>query len=239
VKNIIGGHRLRNKILLALPDNERAATFPKLEFVSLPSCTVLAETGAPIEFGYFVNAGLASVLHIMANKKTIEVGLCGREGFVGLPLTVGFTTSSGHVLMRVAGNAFRICAKDLVATLRQCPRLAIALQRYSQEMGLQSAQLAACHRQHNVDERLARWLLMSQDRLGDDSVLLTQDALSQILGTRRATVTDALSILRKAGLITHKRGTVDIEDRRSLEKAACECYETMIRQAKKWRVETA
>jgi CRP-like cAMP-binding protein len=239
MKSIIGGHRLRNKILLALPKNERGAVFPKLEFVSLPSCTELAEKGAPTKFGYFVNAGLASVLHIMANKKTIEVGMCGREGFIGLPLTVGFTTSCAHVLMQVAGNAFRIRAKDLVATLRQCRSLAIALLRFSQEMGLQSAQLAACHRQHHVDERLARWLLMSQDRLGRESVLLTQAALSQILGTRRVTVTEALSVLRKAGLITHKRGTVNIEDRRRLEEAACECYETMIRQVRKWRVETA
>jgi CRP-like cAMP-binding protein len=238
MKNIIGGHRLRNKILLALPDDERAAIFPKLEFVSLPSCTVLTEKGAPIEFAYFVNAGLASVLHIMDNKKMTEVGLCGSEGFVGLPLTVGFTTSSAHVLMQVAGNALRINAKDLVVTLRQCPSLAIALQRFSQEMGLQSAQLAACHRQHNVDERLARWLLMSQDRQGG-SVLLTHDALSQILGTRRATVTEALSVLQKARLITNKRGTVKIEDRLRLEEAACECYETMTRQVKKWHVETA
>ena len=206
MKKIIGGHRLRNKILLALPDDERAAIFPELEFVSLPPLTVLVKKGAPIKFAYFVNAGLASVVSNMANKKTIEVGMCGREGFVGLPLTVGFTTSSTHVLMQVAGDAFRIRAKDLVVTLRQCPSLAIALQRFSQEMGLQSAQLAACHRQHNVDERLARWLLMSQDRLGGDSVLLTQDALSQILGTRRVTVTEALSVLRRAGLITQKRG---------------------------------
>ncbi len=93
MKNIIGGHRLKNTILLALPDSERAAIFPKPEFVSLPSLTVLAEKGAPIKFAYFVNAGLASIVSNMANNKTIEVGVCGTEGFVGLPLTVGFSTS--------------------------------------------------------------------------------------------------------------------------------------------------
>ena len=239
MKNIIGGHRLKNKILLALPDDERAAIFPELEFVSLLPLTVLVEKGAPIKFAYFVNAGLASVVSNMANKKTIEVGVCGSEGFVGLPLTVGFATSSAHVLMRVAGNAFRIRAKDLVVTLRQCPSLAIALQRFSQEMALQSAQLAACHRQHNVDGRVARWLLMSQDRLGGDSILLTQEALSRILGTRRASVSKSLSVLQRAGLITYKRGTIKFENRRRLEEAACECYETMTRQVKKWHVETA
>jgi CRP-like cAMP-binding protein len=239
MKNIIGGHRLRNKILLALPDDERAAIFPKLEFVSLTPLTVLVEKGAPIKFAYFVNAGLASVVSNMANKKTIEVGLCGREGFIGLPLAAGFTTSSAQVLIQVQGSAFRIAATNLVVALRLCPTLAIRLQRFSQEMGLQSAQLAACNRLHNVDERLARWFLMSQDRLGDDSIPLTQGALSHILGTRRATITNAVSVLQKAGLITCKRGTVKIENRLRLEEAACECYETMTRQVKKWHVETA
>ncbi len=239
MKNIIGGHRLRNKILLALPDDERAAIFPKLEFVSLPTLTVLVEKGAPIKFAYFLNAGLASLINIMANKKRTEVGLCGREGFIGLPLAAGFTTSSAQVLMQVQGSAFRIAATNLVVALRLCPILAIRLQRFSQEMGLQSAQLAACNRQHNVDERLARWLLMSQDRLGGDSIPLTQEAFSHILGTRRATVTDAISVLQKAGLITCEHRTVKIEDRLRLEEAACECYETMTRQVKKWHVETA
>jgi CRP-like cAMP-binding protein len=239
MKKIIDGHHVRNKILLALRKNERDAVFPRLEFVSLPSGTVLTETGALIQFAYFVNAGLVSMLNVMANNRTTEVGLCGRESFIGLPLTVGFTTSSAQVLVQVVGGAFRISAKDLVVALRQCPRLAIALQRFSQEMGLQSAQLAACHRQHNVDERLARWLLMSQDRLRGDSILLTQEVLSHILGTRRATVTDAVRVLQTAGLITYKRGTVKIEDRLRLEEAACECYETMTRQVKKWHVETA
>jgi CRP-like cAMP-binding protein len=239
MKNIIGGQRLRNKILLALPDDERTAIFPKLEFVSLPPFTVLVEKGARIKFAYFVNAGLVSVLNIMANKKTTEVGLCGREGFVGLLLTVGFTTSSYHVIVQVAGNAFRIKSKDFVVALRQCPSLAIALQRFSHEMALQSTQLAACHLQHSADERLARWLLMSQDRLGGDCIPLTQTALSHLLGTRRATVSDAVSVLQTAGLMTYKRGTVKIEKRLRLEEAACECYEAMTRQVKNWHVETA
>jgi CRP-like cAMP-binding protein len=239
MKNIIGGHRLRNKILLALPDDERAAIFSKLEFVSLPPLTVLVEKGAPIKFAYFVNAGLASVVSNMANKKTIEVGVCGKEGVVGLPLTVGFTTSSTQALVQVSGSAFRMSAEDFVVVLRQCPSLAIALQRFSQEMGLQAAQLAACNLLHELDERLARWLLMSQDRLGSDCIPLSQTALSHLLGTRRASVSVAASILQTAGLITYKRGTVKIENRLRLKEAACECYETMTRQVRKWHVETA
>jgi CRP-like cAMP-binding protein len=106
-------------------------------------------------------------------------------------------------------------------------------------MALQSTQLAACHLQHSADERLARWLLMSQDRLGGDCIPLTQTALSHLLGTRRATVSDAVRVLQTAGLMTYKRGTVKIEKRLRLEEAACECYEAMTRQVKNWHVETA
>jgi CRP-like cAMP-binding protein len=237
VTNLIGGQRVRNKILLALPKNEHDAVFRKLEFVSLPSGAVLTVKDAPIKFAYFVNAGLVSVLTVMANNKTAEVGLCGREGFVGLPLTVGFTTSSSQVLMQVSGSAFRMSAEDFVVALRQCPSLAIALLRFTQEMGLQAAQLAACNRLHDVDQRLARWLLMSQDRLGGDSISLTQDAFAGILGTRRATVSAGAGILKKAGIITYASGELTIKDRPLLEKAACECYGVMMQRIKKWHAE--
>jgi CRP-like cAMP-binding protein len=237
IANLIGGQRVRNKILLALPKNEHDAIFPKLEFVSLSLGTVLTVKNAPIKFAYFVNAGLASVLTVMANNKSAEVGLCGKEGVVGLPLTVGFATSSTQALVQVSGSAFRTSAEHFVVALRQCPSLAIALQRFSQEMGLQAAQLAACNLLHETDERLARWLLMAQDRVGNESIPFTHDALSLMLGTRRATVTVAAGILQKAGVITYKRGVVTIEDRTLLEEASCECYEVLTKQIKKWRSE--
>lgn len=233
----IDGQSIRNGILLALPSDERAALFSKLEFVSLPVRTVLNEVGKPIQFAYFMNDGLASILSISSKAKSVEVGLCGREGFVGLPLVAGFGTSPTRAIVQVAGSAFRITSKNLVAALRECPRLAVALQRFVQEMALQSSQVAACNRLHEVDERLARWLLMSQDRLDGNNVALTQEFLAHMLGTRRASVTVAAGVLQKAGLITYKRGAVKIESRRRLEKAACECYEILIRQLKNWRAE--
>jgi CRP-like cAMP-binding protein len=160
------GQQVQNKILLGLPKCEWAALFSKLKFVSLPIRTVLNQIAEPIKFGYFMNDGLASVLSIMGDGKSVEVGLCGREGFVGLPLVAGFSTSPTRVIVQVAGSAFRVSAKDLIAALRDCPGLATALQRFTQELGLQSSQVAACNRLHDVDERLARWLLMSQDRFG-------------------------------------------------------------------------
>ncbi len=234
----INGQQVRNRILLALPSDECAALFSKLEFVSLPVRTVLNEVGEPVKFAFFMNDGLASVLSMTSDGKSVEVGLCGREGFVGLPVVAGFSTSPTRVIVQVAGSAFRISAKHLLIALKDCPKLAISLQRFVQEMGLQSTQVAACNRLHEVDERMARWLLMSQDRLGGDDIPLTQEFLAHMLGTRRASVTVAAGILQKAGLITYRRGAVKIENRDQLENAACECYEILVRQAKNWRAES-
>jgi CRP-like cAMP-binding protein len=118
--------------------------------------------------------------------------------------------------------------------LPKCPELKKRLYRYTLELALQGAQLAACNRLHEVDERLARWLLMSQDRVKDSNLMLTQESLSMMLGTRRASVTIAAGILQKAGLITYRRGNVKIEKRAELENAACECYRVINKQLKIW-----
>ena len=235
----VHGRQMHNKILLALPNAEYTAIFSKLEFVSLPTPTVLNEVAEPIKFAFFLNAGLASILSITADGKSVEVGLCGREGFVGVPLTAGFHSSPTRVIMQVGGSGFRLATKDLLVALRECPQLATGLQRFAQELALQSSQVAACNRLHEVDERLARWLLMSQDRLGGDIVPLTQEFLAHMLGTRRASVTVAAGILQKAGLITHTRGAVKIESRTRLEGAACECYGIMTEQIRRWHSEAS
>ncbi len=231
------GKQVQNKILLDLPGEECGVLFSKLKFVSLPVSTVLNEAGQPIKFVYFMNGGLASILTTAGNGKTVEVGLCGKEGFVGLPLAAGFSSSPTKIFVQVGGNGFRVNAKDFAAVLRKCPQLGGALQRFALELALQSSQVAACNRLHEVDERLARWLLMSQDRLGGDIVPLTQEFLSHMLGTRRASVTVAAGILQKAGLITYVRGAIKIENRAKLEEASCECYRIMVEQIKKWQAE--
>jgi CRP-like cAMP-binding protein len=228
---------VHNTILQGLPDHECTAIFSKLDFVSLPTPTVLNEADEAIKFAFFVNDGLASVLAVMEDGKSVEVGLCGKEGFVGLPLISGLVTSSTRVIMQVSGSAFRISAENLAISLKECPALVKALNLFSREQSLQTAQVAACNRLHEVEERLARWLLMCHDRLGGDIVPLTQDFLAHMLGTRRASVTVAAGILQKAGLIAYSRGTVKIIDRKNLEDASCECYETIVRQTQKWRTE--
>ena len=232
-----GDQKVQNTILQSLPANEFEAVYPKLVFFDLPKHALLNEIAEPIEWAYFVNSGLASFLNVMADGKSVEVGLAGKEGFVGVPLLAGFTTSPSRAVMQVDGSALRISPVDLQSALKVCPNLNRSLQRFGQVLGMQATQVAACNRLHEVDQRLARWLLMSQDRLTGDVVPLTQETLANMLGTRRASVTEAAGILQKAGLITYHRGDVKIDDRRGLEAASCECYVAMQRLAEKWRGE--
>jgi CRP-like cAMP-binding protein len=193
--------------------------------------------GSPIAFGWFLNGGLGSILNVMSTGKSVEVGLSGHEGFVGIPLIAGLRSSPTRIVMQVAGSGYRISAKALTGVLRRCPQLAKSLQRYAQELVLQATHVAACNRLHEVEQRLARWLLMSQDRLGGDIVPLTQEFLAHMLGTRRASVTVAAGILQDEGFITYTRGRVQIKKRRSLEKATCECYAIIKQQSRRWQKE--
>jgi CRP-like cAMP-binding protein len=226
-----------NLILLGLPANELSAVGRKIEFVELPTHTVLHEAGEPLTHAYFINSGLASVLSVMTDGKSVEVGLAGKEGFVGLPLVVGLSSSPTQVIMQVGGSAYQMTAADFKEVLSHSPALEKKLNRYAQSMGMQATHVGACNRLHEVDERLARWLLMSQDRLGGDVVPLTQEFLAHMLGTRRASVTVAAGILQKAGFITYNRGSVRIDDRSGLEDAACECYASIRQQTEKWEKE--
>ena len=228
------GHAVYNTILLDLPDQQREVVYTKLDFVPLPTHTVLNEMAEPIKFVYFVNSGLASILNVMSDGKSVEVGLSGKEGFVGLPLIVGFATSPTQAVMQIEGSGFKMSVRDFLSILPACPQLEKSLNRYSQELALQTTQIAACNRLHELEERLARWLLMSQDRVDSPVFSLTQEFLAHMLGTRRASVTVAAGILQKAGLITYKRGQVKIEDRAGLESAACECYRQLNQQMKNW-----
>jgi CRP-like cAMP-binding protein len=230
---------LRNEILLSLPPRECAVLLSQVEFVEMRSYDLLNDVGEPIEFCYFMNSGMTSILTMMGDGKQVEVGLTGKEGFVGLPLIVGLKTSATRAIVQITGSAFRLGAPQMLQALDKCPQLVRRLNRYAQELAMQATQVAACNRLHEVEERLARWLLMSQDRVGGEVVPLTQEFLSHMLGTRRASVTVAAGILQKAGLIKYARGSVAITNRSKLEDAACECYEIINRQTQTWRDEAS
>ena len=221
-----------------MPREEFKVIFPKLELVPLALHSILNEAAKPIAYCYFMRTGLASILTVLASGKIVEVGLTGAEGFVGLPLVAGLKSSASRVIVQVAGSAFRIKAGDMIVALADCPALRKSLGQFGQEVGVQSAQIAACNRLHNANQRLARWLLMSQDRLGGNQVRLTQEFLAHMLGMRRASVTVALGFLQRAGLIAYGRRAVKIEDRQGLEAAACECYVSITQQHKRWRKES-
>jgi CRP-like cAMP-binding protein len=227
-----------NLILRSLPRAECAEIFSSLEFVRLKLHQVLHEAGEAIKSAYFMNDGMCSVLTVQPDGESVEVGLIGREGFVGLPVIFGFKTSALRVITQGDGSAYRVDVAILKNLLPQCPALERQLQRYAMILGIQSTQLAACNRLHDVEERLARWLLMSFDRIGNKTLPLTQEFLAQMLGTRRSTVSVAASILQKAGMISYTRGNVVILNKSKLEDAACDCYQIIQQQKNRWQSET-
>ncbi len=229
------GNHIQNEILLNLPPKELAIVTPKLEFVRLKSHQVLLEAGETIKSAYFCNSGMFSVLTVMPDGKSVEVRLIGKEGFLGVPLLAGFRTSHTRAVVQVEATAFRISAEHFRVAVRQLPTFEWLAQRYGQLAALQVAQIAACNRLHEVTERLARWLLMSHDRIGSDRLPLTHDFLAQILGTRRSSVSIAAGILQEGALIHYARGETTILDRQGLERAACDCYEQLKRQTAEWQ----
>lgn len=231
------GREIGNLILRSLPRKESALILPALEFVRLRLHQVLHEAGETIKSGYFLNEGLGSVLASQPDGKNIEVGLIGKEGFVGLPVIFGFKTSVLRVVTQADATGYRVDVGAMLAMLPQCPELERQIQQFSMILAMQSTQLAACNRLHNVVERLARWLLMSQDRIGGKILPLTQEFLSQMLGTRRASVTIAAGALQKTGMISYSRGSVSILNRRALEEASCDCYGVIEQQKRKWQAE--
>lgn len=232
------GNSVSNKILLGFSLKERSQVLPRLEFVRLKLHQVLHEAGETIKSGYFVNSGLMSILAVQPDGKTVEVGLIGREGFAGLPLLVGYRDSPTRVMTQGDGTAYRCDAETLKQLIRQYPELEKRLHRFAHQLAMQTTQIAACNRLHDVVSRLARWILMSQDRILSSRLPLTQEFLAQMLGSRRASVTVAAGVLQKAGLIAYTRGSVTILNRPKLEEAACDCYAVVQQQLKTWEAET-
>jgi CRP-like cAMP-binding protein len=228
------GNPIQNQILLGIPPEERKRIVPKLELQHMRTHHVLHQPGATIKSAYFANTGLVSILSVLPDGRSVEVGLVGKEGFIGIPLLAGFHTSPTRAIAQIAATVFRIEAETLIRLLAQCPVLERRLQQFAQIMSMQVTQLATCNRLHEVNERLARWLLMSADRIDSNAVPLTQEFLGQMLGARRSSVTVAAGALAKAGMITYNRGDVKILDRPRLEEAACECYGIMVRQTAEW-----
>jgi CRP-like cAMP-binding protein len=215
---------IQNKILAALPAGEYERLRGRLTPVPLPLGETLYHQDERIEYVYFVNVGVVSHVTHLEDGGSVEVGLVGREGVVGLPIALGDDVSPNHALVQIAGGGVRMDAAALREELRGGGRLQSLLLRYALAMHKQTSQTAACNRGHNLGERLARWLLMCQDRVGGDELGLTQEFIAQMLGTRRSGVSEAAILLQAAGLIRYTRGRITVLDREGLEEFACECY---------------
>jgi CRP-like cAMP-binding protein len=214
-----------NRLLAALPGKECRQLIDELEQVTLTYGEVLYEPGDEIRYVYFPNDCLVSLLTLVDRHQALEVGLIGREGMVGVPLALEINISPVRALVQGTGTAMRMPAALFLKELRQSHALQRELHRYTYSLMTQITQTAACNRFHVVEARLARWLLMTQDRMQANTFRLTQEFLSQMLGVRRVGVTKAARTLQQNKLVSYSRGNITILDRQGLEAAACSCYE--------------
>ncbi|HEU4457191.1 MAG TPA: Crp/Fnr family transcriptional regulator [Longimicrobium sp.] len=214
----------RNRLLAALPPDELRRVLDRLEPVELELRKVVVEPNRPIEHVHFVESGIVSIVSLMADGSAIETATVGNEGMVGLPVFLDAGSMAAQAFVQVAGHGYRMAAADLREEVRRGGALAGALGRYTQALFTLLAQASACNRKHTVDERCARWLLLTHDRAGGDTFELTHLFLSQMLGVRRASVTEVAGRLQAAGFIDYRRGRITVLDRPGLESASCECY---------------
>lgn len=214
----------RNRILAALPQDELDRILPALERVDLPLRQVLSDPNRPIHHVCFPEAGVVSIVGVMRDGAAVETATVGVEGMVGTPLFLGTDRMAAQAFVQVAGWGYRMSADAFRAELAMGGALARRLALYTQALITLMSQNAACNRLHPAEQRCARWLLLTADRVGDGTVDLTHFFLSQMLGVRRATVTEIAGGLQERGLIEYSRGRITIVDRPGLEAASCECY---------------
>ena len=218
---------IENSLLAAIPGKAYRRLLGGLEPVSLKFGEVLCEPGQTIRHVYFPGASLVSLLTLADGHLALEVGLIGREGMVGVPLVLGHHVSLVRALVQGEGTALRMTSAAFLKEFRHNPLLQRELYRYIHALMAQISQTAACNRFHVVQQRLARWLLMTHDRVKSDQFRMTQEFLGHMLGVRRVGVTKAAQALQKRSLIGYSRGNITILDRKGLEAAACECYEVV------------
>ena len=214
-----------NSVLAALPRKAYLALLPRLAPVALVFGDVLYEPGEAIRHVYFPGRSVVSLLTLVDGHPALEVGLVGREGMVGVPLALGIGVSPVRAVVQGAGSALQMSATGFRKALASGVPLQRALHRYAHALMAQITQTAACNRFHLVEERLARWLLMTRDRLCSGEFHLTHEFLSHMLGVRRVGVTEAARGLQQRGLIDYSRGNIRILDDAGLEAASCSCYE--------------
>lgn len=215
---------LMNHLIAALPADEFIRLKPNLEPVSLALGEVIYESGEQLEYIYFPTTAIISLLYIMENGSTAEIGMAGNDGLVGIALYMGGSTTPSRAIVQSAGNAFRMPSRALKDEFSRGGVFQKILLRYTQSLMTQISQTAVCNRLHTVEQQLCRWLLINHDLLQTNKLIMTHDLIANMLGVRREGVSIAAGNLQKKGLIKYVRGTITMLDRDALELAACECY---------------
>ncbi|GAP94125.1 Crp/Fnr family transcriptional regulator [Leptolyngbya sp. NIES-2104] len=217
----------RNRLLAALPKSEYNQFLPYFEPVCLEMKQVLHEPQDSIEFIYFVNEGIVSQLTVLDDSAAVEIATIGNEGMVGLPVFLGVNKSNVRALVQIPGTALRMAAETFRAQVKPGRLLHSLLHRYTYALLTQSGQLVACNRHHSIRQRCCRWILMTQDRAESDQFPLVQEFMAQMLGVRRASVTDVFRLLQQEELIHHSQGKITVLNRAGLEAGACQCYKVV------------
>jgi len=223
-----GIHRMhrpeQNLLLASLPAEERRRLFPQLELVSLAQADILHQAGETQDWAYFPTDSVVSLIFVMGNGASTEISIVGREGVVGVSLFMGRSTALGKVVVSNAGYAYRLKKVVLLHEFNHSAATQQLLLRYTQALLTQMAQTAVCNRHHGLEQQLCRRLLLTSDRLQSSTISLTHKMIADALGVRREGISEAAVRLQAAGLISYRRGHINILDRSGLEKRCCECY---------------
>jgi CRP-like cAMP-binding protein len=220
----------QNHLLAALPAADYARLVPDLHLMPMPLGWAIYESGGPQGYLYFPTDAIVSLLYVLADGDSTELGVVGNDGLVGISLFMGGETTPSRAVVQSAGYGYRLKASVLKAEFEHGGALQLLLLRYTQALITQMAQTAVCNRHHSVDQQLCRWLLLSLDRLPSNELVMTQELIADMLGVRREGVTEAAGRLQAAGLIHYSRGRITVVDRPKLEARVCECYGVVRRE---------
>lgn len=223
----------QNHLLGVLSKSLQERIFPELELVELPLGKAVYEAGDKLSHVYFPVDAIISLLYVMENGDSAEIAVIGNDGVVGIALFMGGDSSANRAVVQSAGTAYRLSSALIKKEFGEHGEVQKLLLRYTQALITQMAQTAVCNRHHSIHQQLARWLLLSLDRLPDQTVRMTQELIANMLGVRREGVTEAAGHLQELGIIAYRRGRIDVLDRARLERESCECYQVVETERKR------
>jgi CRP-like cAMP-binding protein len=217
----------QNHLLAALPAEIAERISPHLELISMPLGEVLYESGGQMQHVYFPTTAIASLHYVLENGASTEIAGVGNEGVLGISLFMGGNTTSSLAVVQTAGCGYRLKGRLMMEEFNRAGPMMRLMLRYTQALMTQISQTAVCNRHHSIEQQLCRWLLLTLDRLPSNELTITQELIAGMLGVRREGITEAAGNLQRAGLISYRRGHINVLDRSGLESLVCECYQVV------------